>query len=92
VVTGLESLDSVRRMWFVDQILNHGNSAANLARRFKLSRFAIPHWVKRYRRTSILMSKGGRPQKLDTGFQTAPVDEAAAGVAPAQASATRNRL
>jgi transposase len=65
VVTGLASVDCEQKMWFVDQILKHGNSAAKLARRFSLPRFAVLHWVKTFRRTGILWSKCGRPRILD---------------------------
>jgi hypothetical protein len=64
-VTGLGDLNSERKMWFVDQILKCGNKASKLAKRFNLSRFAILHWVKTFRRTGILMCREGRPRVLD---------------------------
>jgi transposase len=66
VVTGLAGLDRERKMWFVDQILQHGNGAASLARRFNLPRFAILHWVKAFRKRGILMSRAGRPRIVDS--------------------------
>ncbi|KAJ1433268.1 hypothetical protein B484DRAFT_447368 [Ochromonadaceae sp. CCMP2298] len=65
-VTDVNRLTGEQKGWFVNQIVEQGNSAAKLARRFPaLNRKTICEWVRHVRQGEVLHDSNGRPRMLD---------------------------